>query len=101
MVARFRKRLFAALTRADITFFDKTQSGELVTRLASDSAVIQNAVTVNVSSKNDCFRLYHEIFILVTALTYIHYLIWTPFSTFLETQRYQWHYVMLHNLLLV
>ena len=49
LVARFRKRLFAALTRADITFFDKTQSGELVTRLASDSAVIQNAVTVNIS----------------------------------------------------
>ena len=49
LVARFRKRLFAALTRADISFFDKTQSGELVNRLASDSAVIQNAVTVNIS----------------------------------------------------
>ena len=49
VVARFRKRLFAALSRADITFFDRTQSGELVNRLASDSSVIQNAVTVNVS----------------------------------------------------
>ena len=49
LVARFRKRLFAGLTRADIAFFDKTQSGELVNRLASDTAVIQNAVTVNIS----------------------------------------------------
>ena len=49
LVARFRKRLFESLTRADISFFDKTQSGELVNRLASDSAVIQNAVTVNIS----------------------------------------------------
>ena len=49
LVARFRKRLFRSLTRADIAFFDKTQSGELVNRLASDTAVIQNAVTVNIS----------------------------------------------------
>ena len=49
LVARFRKRVFQALTRADIAFFDKTQSGELVTRLSSDTAAIQNAVTVNIS----------------------------------------------------
>ena len=49
LVARFRKDLFRSIIYQDIEFFDKVQSGELQSRLASDSAVIQNAVTVNVS----------------------------------------------------
>lgn len=49
LVARFRKKLFEKIIYQDISFFDKIQSGELQSRLASDSAVIQNAVTVNVS----------------------------------------------------
>ena len=49
LVARFRKRLFEAIIHQDISFFDTNQSGELQSRLASDSAVVQNAVTVNVS----------------------------------------------------
>ena len=43
------------------------------------SYFLSNVVGMNLNrvvsvSKNDCFSLYHEIFILVTALTYIHYL---------------------------
>ena len=49
LVARFRKTLFESIIYQDISFFDQSQSGELQSRLASDSAVIQNAVTVNVS----------------------------------------------------
>jgi ABC-type multidrug transport system fused ATPase/permease subunit len=49
IVARFRARLFDALIHLDIEFYDTNQSGELQSRLANDTSVIQNAVTVNVS----------------------------------------------------
>lgn len=49
VAARFRTKVFAAVIHQDIAFFDSIQSGELVNRLASDSAVVQNAVTVNIS----------------------------------------------------
>ena len=49
LVARFRVRLFDAILHQDIEFFDRNQSGELQSRLSSDTASIQNAVTVNVS----------------------------------------------------
>lgn len=35
--------------RQEIGFFDKNRTGELTNRLASDTQVIQNAVTVNIS----------------------------------------------------
>ncbi|EGD74247.1 ABC transporter B family protein [Salpingoeca rosetta] len=49
LVARVRKLVFASIVRQDISFFDKTRTGELTNRLASDTAVIQNACTVNIS----------------------------------------------------
>ena len=49
LVARFRKQLFAKIAHHDISFFDTVQSGEIVNRLASDTNVVQNAVTVNIS----------------------------------------------------
>ncbi|KAK7087419.1 uncharacterized protein [Littorina saxatilis] len=49
MVARLRKNLFASVIRQDIAFFDTNRTGELCNRLASDTQVLQNAVTVNIS----------------------------------------------------
>jgi ATP-binding cassette subfamily B protein len=49
VVARLRRDLFAHLVRQEIAFFDKERTGELTNRLASDTTVLQNAVTVNVS----------------------------------------------------
>lgn len=49
LVARLRNTLFAVMTFQDISFFDKNRTGELTNRLASDTQVIQNAATVNVS----------------------------------------------------
>lgn len=49
VVARLRRRLFARLVQQDIGFFDSNQTGELMNRLSSDTMVIQNAVTINVS----------------------------------------------------
>jgi ABC transporter fused permease/ATP-binding protein len=49
VVARLRSDLFAAVLRQDIGFFDQTRTGELTSRLSSDTTVLQNTVTVNVS----------------------------------------------------
>ena len=42
-------KMFRVIIHKDIQFFDDLQSGELVNRLAADSAAIQDAVTTNVS----------------------------------------------------
>ena len=49
VVARLRRDLFTHLVRQEIAFFDKERTGELTNRLASDTTVLQNTVTVNVS----------------------------------------------------
>ena len=49
VVTQLRKLLFTAIMSQEIGFFDVNKTGELVNRLSSDAAVIQNAVTVNVS----------------------------------------------------
>ena len=49
LVARLRCDLFRALTIQEIAFFDKNRTGDLISRLSSDTQVIQDAVTVNVS----------------------------------------------------
>eukprot|EP01113_Clastostelium_recurvatum_P035813 TRINITY_DN5027_c0_g1_i2.p1 TRINITY_DN5027_c0_g1~~TRINITY_DN5027_c0_g1_i2.p1 ORF type:complete len:797 (-),score=180.16 TRINITY_DN5027_c0_g1_i2:7-2397(-) len=49
LVARVRVMLFKAMTRQEVAFFDTTNTGELVNRLASDTQVIQNTLTVNIS----------------------------------------------------
>jgi ABC transporter fused permease/ATP-binding protein len=50
IVARLRGHLFEAIVGQDIEFFDHRRTGELTTRLTVDTTVIQNTVTVNVSS---------------------------------------------------
>ena len=49
VVARLRKALFSHILSLEISFFDESKLGELLNRLASDTAVLQDAVTVNVS----------------------------------------------------
>ena len=49
VVARLRKDLFRSIIAQEISFFDQSRTGELTNRLASDTTVLQNAVTVNVS----------------------------------------------------
>lgn len=49
IVADLRKNLFRAIISQDIAFFDERRTGELTNRLASDTTVLQNSVTVNVS----------------------------------------------------
>ncbi|XP_077995855.1 uncharacterized protein LOC144449221 [Glandiceps talaboti] len=44
-----RKDLFKSIIKQDIAFFDTNRTGELTNRLSSDTQVVQNAVTVNIS----------------------------------------------------
>ncbi len=49
VVARLRVQLYAAIIGQEIAFFDERRTGELTNRLAADTTVLQNTVTVNVS----------------------------------------------------
>lgn len=49
LVARVRRQLFAKMMENEIAFFDLNRTGELSNRLASDTAVLQNACTINIS----------------------------------------------------
>lgn len=49
LVARLRSMAFQSILRQDIQFFDSNRIGELTSRLASDTQVIQNAATINIS----------------------------------------------------
>src|SRR5260221_8568103 len=48
-VARIRERLFEGILDQEIAFFDERRTGELTSRLSSDTAVLQSAVSVNIS----------------------------------------------------
>jgi len=49
IVAQLRSDLYAAVIRREISFFDLRRTGELLNRLSSDTTVLQNTVTVNLS----------------------------------------------------
>lgn len=49
VVARLRKDLFHCIIKQEVAFFDTNRTGELCNRLSSDTSVLQNAVTVNLS----------------------------------------------------
>jgi ABC transporter fused permease/ATP-binding protein len=49
IVTRLRADVFRAILSQDTAFFDHTRTGELTSRLSSDTTVLQNTVTVNVS----------------------------------------------------
>jgi ABC transporter fused permease/ATP-binding protein len=49
VVTQLRRDLFSRLLEQEIAFFDERRTGELQSRLASDTTVLQNAVSVNIS----------------------------------------------------
>lgn len=48
-VKRLRSKLFSQIIGQNIPFFDSQKTGELLGRLSSDTAVLQNALSVNIS----------------------------------------------------
>lgn len=49
IVVRLRRNLFSHILNQDVSFFDMEKTGELQSRLFADAAVLQNAVSVNIS----------------------------------------------------
>ncbi len=49
VVTRLRERVYRAILDQEIAFFDARRTGELTSRLSSDTGVLQNAVSVNLS----------------------------------------------------
>jgi len=49
MVQDLRSQLFKAIINQDIAFFDRSRVGDLLSRLASDTQLIQRALTINIS----------------------------------------------------
>jgi len=48
-VKRLRAKLFSQIISQEMTFFDFSKTGELLGRLSADTAVLQNALSVNIS----------------------------------------------------
>jgi len=49
LVARLRSQLYQCIITQEASFFDEQKTGELMNRLAADTTVVQNSVTVNIS----------------------------------------------------
>lgn len=49
ILTTLRKTLYGRILSQEIAFFDTRRTGELLNRLASDTTVLQNAVSVNIS----------------------------------------------------
>ncbi|CAG5126308.1 unnamed protein product [Candidula unifasciata] len=49
MVKRLREQLFSRIMRQEIAFFDKTKTGELVNRLSTDTSVVAQSLSHNIS----------------------------------------------------
>ncbi|KXS13731.1 ATP-binding cassette sub-family B member 10, mitochondrial [Gonapodya prolifera JEL478] len=49
IVARLRKQLYESFLRRPLSFFDRTRTGELLSRLSADTSVVAKSITVNLS----------------------------------------------------
>ena len=49
IVLRLRKKLYEKILSQEVAFFDQWRTGDLMSRLASDCATLQNTVSVNIS----------------------------------------------------
>ncbi|MES2803595.1 MAG: ABC transporter transmembrane domain-containing protein [Bdellovibrionota bacterium] len=49
IVLKLREQLYRSILKQEVTFFDFNRTGELMSRLSSDSATLQNTVSVNIS----------------------------------------------------
>jgi ABC transporter fused permease/ATP-binding protein len=69
IVARLREALYRRLLEQEIAFFDRQSTGELLSRLASDTTVLQATVTVNASMalRNAILTVGALVFMLLTS----------------------------------
>jgi len=70
MVLRLRTKVFNAIVKQDISFFDENRTGELTNRLSSDTQVVQDSVTGNIAS------FIQSLIHIIGSLIIIFYLNW-------------------------
>jgi ATP-binding cassette subfamily B (MDR/TAP) protein 10 len=49
IIQRLRNNLYGTILKQDMSFFDKNRSGELISRLSVDTAVVGKSITNNLS----------------------------------------------------
>lgn len=49
IVLKLREQLYRSILKQEVSFFDFNRTGELMSRLSSDSSTLQNTVSVNIS----------------------------------------------------
>ena len=49
IVRSLRAWLFSSIVRQEIAFFDKNKTGELINRLSTDTTLVGQSVTMNIS----------------------------------------------------
>lgn len=49
VTAKVRRMVFSSITRQEVAYFDRTKTGELINRLSSDSLVVSQAISTQVS----------------------------------------------------
>lgn len=49
IIQRLRNDLYKSILKQDMAFFDKNRTGELISRLSTDTAIVGKSLTGNVS----------------------------------------------------
>ena len=49
IIKRLREQLFGSVIKQEMGFFDKTRTGELINRLSTDTSLVGQSVTMNIS----------------------------------------------------
>jgi len=49
IVRSLRAQLFSSIVRQEIAFFDKNKTGELINRLSTDTSLVGQSLTMNIS----------------------------------------------------
>lgn len=49
IIQRLRNNLYKSVLKQDMAFFDKNRTGELISRLSTDTAIVGKSLTNNVS----------------------------------------------------
>lgn len=67
LVARLRRKLYAAILSQDAAYFDSVQQGDLISRLSSDADLVQSAVT------DQALGLLRNVVIAIGAIALLFY----------------------------
>lgn len=67
LVARIRRKLYAAILSQDAAYFDSIQQGDLISRLSSDTDLVQSAVT------DQALGLLRNVVMAIGAVTLLFY----------------------------